>query len=170
MIQPKYQIGQQVYWAWGGWKEILKTCPDCLGKMDWEVETPSGDKFTIPCGTCMRGYECRGVISEYGDQPEVNHVTIGSVRIDTSDKEHPVSYMCEETGVGSGRVYDEENLFLNKEDATIAANKIAKELTEQRKLQEEKTIERKRKNTRSKPTWEQRRIKELEKQISELKK
>ena len=170
MIQPKYQIGQQVYFAWGGWKETFKTCPDCLGKMEWAVETPIGDKFTIPCGTCMYGYECRGIIPEWGDQPEFNLVTIGSIRMDTGCKKHPISYMCEETGIGSGRIYYEENLFLNKEDAMLAAIKIARELTEQRKLQEEENTKRKKKNHRSKPSLEQRRIRELEKEVKELKK
>ena len=39
----------------------------------------------------------------------------------------PVSYMCHETGVGSGSIYDERNLFPTKEEAIAFAQAEADE-------------------------------------------
>ena len=39
------------------------------------------------------------------------------MRIDTNDRDAPVSYMCKETGVGSGSVYRERDLRFTEEGA-----------------------------------------------------
>jgi len=58
--------------------------------------------------------------------PSVEVLTIGSVRVDTHDIEHPVSYMCRETGVGSGQIHCEADLFHTREEAQAAAEAKAK--------------------------------------------
>lgn len=62
-------------------------------------------------------------------------MTIGSIETHTPGDFHsgyyaPVRYMCVETGIGSGSVYDERNLYETKEQATIAAEAMAKERDE----------------------------------------
>jgi len=57
--------------------------------------------------------------------PSVSKLTIGSVRVDTSD-ERGTSYMCIETGVGSGSIYYESDLFSTHDEAmTVATLKAA---------------------------------------------
>lgn len=60
----------------------------------------------------------------------VRELTIGSVRIDTAGKE-PISYMCSETGIGSGNVYPESYFYATRVEADVAA--IQKQ--EQRQLE-----------------------------------
>jgi len=52
----------------------------------------------------------------------VRKLTIGSVLIDTHEDRGPVSYMCRETGIGSGSIYYESKLFASKADADAHAS------------------------------------------------
>ncbi len=48
----------------------------------------------------------------------VQALTVGSIQIDTAKSYgDPVRYMCHETGIGSGQVYDESRLYGTKEEA-----------------------------------------------------
>jgi hypothetical protein len=57
------------------------------------------------------------------------------VRIDTAQKQdedyHPVSYMCLETGVGSGAVYYEHRMF-DTEEAALAFAQLYSRRTERK--------------------------------------
>ena len=121
MIIPKFTEGQRVFCVSTGWSERKIICPDCLGKLEWTVTCPSGEVFQHPCRTCTYGWQTTGQVSEWGDHSRIVERTIGSVRVDTGDKDRPVSYMCTETGVGSGSVYDEKDLFASKPEAEIYA-------------------------------------------------
>lgn len=100
-------------------------CPDCHGTRTWTATSPVGETFAINCLRCSTSYAClpRDVPplayqkSEYSAQ----QLTIGSVQIDTADERSQVKYMCRETGVGSGRVYDERDLFADEADARRSA-------------------------------------------------
>ena len=136
MVTPKFKIGDKVYAASSYHKEVQLQCPDCLGKKVWAVATPAGENFTIPCGTCTRGYFSYGTIGEWVESPHIELYTIGSVRIDTED-EHPVSYMCHETGIGSGTIHYEEALFSDRIDAlAYATEKASKIVREEKKRME----------------------------------
>lgn len=117
MIQPKYKIGDTVYAASVSYDTQSVQCPDCLGTREWDVSLPSGEKFKHDCQTCREGFSSTGKVDVWGDHARVRKLTIGSIRVDTADKDRPVAYMCTETGVGSGYVYDERVIFLTKEEA-----------------------------------------------------
>lgn len=166
--EPKYKIGDVVFHAHGWYGSRQITCPDCLGKRFWSVTTPAGETFDLPCGTCERGYQSTGTISEYAEVTKVTPLTVGSVRIDTAaNAEERVSYMCEETGVGSGSIYYETSLFLDHEPALLFATKRAAEQTAERKARDAEIQERAKKKARRKPEWYTRRIRELEKALEE---
>ncbi len=115
----KYKVGQTVYACSITLGSERVTCPDCLGTKAWAVTTPAGEEFSISCAACKHGYEVRGSIAESKFIGQVEEYTIGSVRLDTSirDGRDCVSYMCEETGVGSGRVWDQPALYATREEA-----------------------------------------------------
>lgn len=117
MIQPKFEKGQTVFSASVGWSERKIQCPDCLGQKEWTVSCPSGEVFKHPCRTCTYGWQTTGLVSEWGDHARIVERTIGSIRIDTGDVERPVSYMCVETGVGTGSIYDEAHVFAERSEA-----------------------------------------------------
>jgi len=118
-LKSKFSIGDIVYQACIERTRKFVDCPDCLGQSKWKVISPAGDEFTFSCPRCQ-GHNRD--LEYWVNAPYVRKLTIGSIRIDTADKQKPISYMCNETGVGSGSVYDEATLFLNEEQAFEAAN------------------------------------------------
>ena len=106
-ISPKYEIGDKVWRAYTTVEHFQHDCPDCLGEKEWKAESPAGTKYTFPCPRCSSMYQSNSALSlKYRKfVPSTQLLTIGSVRLDTADKDHPVSYMCVETGVGSGSIH-----------------------------------------------------------------
>lgn len=137
MPQPKFAIGDTVYWG-----SITETtgyhpCPDCLGTRRWSVSTPAGSIFECACERCSARWTGGDFPSLAYRQrvPYVQQLTIGSVRIDTAERDgKTVSYMCNETGVGSGSIYYENLLHVTEADAlavaTMEATKINDEVAQ----------------------------------------
>jgi hypothetical protein len=122
---PKYEIGQRVLVAHWTTEEIREVCPDCGGSKVVKLVLASGEELEAQCRHCTVGYQARGYVTKSVYVPRVWHGTVGSIKVDTHD-ESPVSYMLEETGVGTGSVHREETLFLDAEEAARAAARKAK--------------------------------------------
>jgi len=100
-------------------ERVRTTCDSCEGRGNHRL--PNTRDVVCP--------KCHGIGMMY-HQPftryAVQQLTIGSVRYDSaptrigSDQE-PFSYMCVETGVGSGSVYYESKLFSSEDDAVAHA-------------------------------------------------
>lgn len=143
---PMYHIGQKVYVAKHRTTIEKLTCPDCLGKGEWITLNPAGKDVTVQCNTCTRGFAPNGTIPGKAiPWSLVAHYTVGSVRIDTAAKEGElVSYMMEETGVGTGSVYYEDRIFLSPDNAEDYSHVISlKEADGINKRNEEQLAERK---------------------------
>jgi hypothetical protein len=128
---PKYRIGQRVFYASEISDTVTHPCPDCLGTKLWKVITPAGAELEAACQRCG-SYSSRDIPSlQYRTWvASVQPLTIGSIQIDTNAgrggwREDPVRYMCSETGVGSGSVYNESKLFASEDDAKVAAEALA---------------------------------------------
>jgi gas vesicle protein len=123
----KFNKGDTVYFASTYTTQKFRDCPDCLGKKAWSVTSPAGDEYTFSCPRCGGSYQYHHELSlgytEFA--PKVERMTVGSVRFDSNDDD-PVSYMCEETGVGSGSVYRQGQLFSTEQEAAVEAEIIAK--------------------------------------------
>lgn len=165
---PKYEINQRVFAGYAERVERRKQCVDCLGTKEWEVHTPAGEVFHIACGTCHYGYFSMGDVIEYVESPIVQELTIGSVQIDTADREHVIRYMCRETGVGTGRLWGELQLRPTREQAEEVAKEDAADKTAKWNAEADKQRAESKKREQRKPSWDRRRIRELEKQIKEL--
>jgi hypothetical protein len=167
---PKYEIGQQVFA--GCAQQITKRhqCPDCLGTKEWEATTPRGEVFHIPCGTCQYGFFSEGTLQELVWTAEVRSLTIGSVQIDTADKDRVVAYMCRETGIGSGQVWPEHDLHLDHAAALLSGKVLASERNAVWQANEATRQADQKKKANRKPSWEKKRIRELEKQLAQLEK
>lgn len=147
MIQPKFDIGQTVYVARVSWRESFIPCPDCLGQKTWFVRAPSGEEWAVDCLTCQRGWYSTGQVGSWSDQVVVEKRTIGSVRVDTADRERPVSYMCVETGVGTGSVYDERNVFASRDEAEVWGTAELARVAGLRQAEEFEKLKRKKRGT-----------------------
>ena len=117
MIYPTFDIGHCVFAVKIETSKTPVECPDCLGTLVWHVELETGEQFDIKCQTCTFGYETRGVVQSYETTACIQELTVGSVRIDTASRRSPVEYMCTETGVGTGRVWSESELYSTREHA-----------------------------------------------------
>lgn len=115
---PRYAIGQLVFAAELHKAPVEVTCPDCLGTREWSAASPAGETYRIECPRCS-GYAGDVSLSRkvWLWSVSVRPLTIGSVRMDTADEERPISYMCHETGVGSGRIWSESEIHLTEDEA-----------------------------------------------------
>lgn len=116
-IKARFGKGDMVFAADSEYSENWLSCPDCLGTLKWLVVFADDDSVEVPCQTCKSGWNPpNGKIKTQIWKPKVSRYTVGSVRFNDTDKK-PFSYMCEETGVGSGRIYYDEDLFTEEEPA-----------------------------------------------------
>ena len=135
ILGHKYNIDDTAYAVQVTTGDVQVPCPDCLGTRGWHAVLPSGEEMEIKCPTCTFGYEARGTVPEFTVTYEVQRLTIGSVRVDTKGwRDGVVSYMCVETGVGSGSIYYEKNLYSTFEEANEAG---PSRMDEQRRAIEE---------------------------------
>jgi hypothetical protein len=127
---PKYQMGQVVYYP-----TIFDTltelpCPDCKDTKQWAVTTPAGESFMVPCQRCCSGYRRVDLpsLTQRVWRASATALTVGQIKIETpvpsssswGDRD-AVHYMCIETGIGSGSVYQESRLFLTEAEALANA-------------------------------------------------
>jgi hypothetical protein len=115
-IKTQFSVDDIVFHAIAIQGRKKRTCPDCLGTMRWECHLPSGEVMQCECATCYYGYGSSGTIEEYDYWGEIEELTIGSVRYEDGKE----SYMCKETGVGSGRVYEGVDLHTSRDAANSA--------------------------------------------------
>lgn len=130
--EPRFRIGDTVFHPYTVRQTVDIPCPDCLGTKYWQIRTPAGEEFKCNCQRCSAGHwriKVRGVelpaLVRVTYTAFTRRLTIGSVRVDTASvgrDECPVTYMCRETGVGSGNVYAENKLFESETDAQAAAD------------------------------------------------
>ena len=125
-LTSKYSVGDRVYLAGTITKAFMRECPDCQGSKQWDAISPAGKQYQFACPRCSASYQSERDLDLKYTQfiGSVEPLTIGSIRVDTND-ERPISYMCIETGVGSGSIYYEPDLFPTEEEARIAAEQKA---------------------------------------------
>lgn len=133
IIETKYDVGDLVFAGKAEWVETHVECPDCAGTEKWTI-TAAKHTWEAECQTCrwarFHGTRPPGTVKKSGRLPLVESLTIGSVRLNTNDDEGH-TYMCVETGVGSGRVYNEESLFATYMGAmAFAMDEVKRQLPE----------------------------------------
>ena len=115
-MESAFSVGDGVFYAGITRKQEQLDCPDCLGEKRWTVTSPAGGEYQFNCPRCAATYMSdRSLSLSYQSfVPCVQSLTIGSVRYES---ENGCKYMCKETGVGSGTVYDEKDLFPTEDEA-----------------------------------------------------
>jgi hypothetical protein len=120
-IETKFDLGQAVWLVKRFPKQTTIPCPGCNGL---------GDVLLVD-GTSGRCPKCYGYKTAVERAPADWHVTgpmtIGNVRVSLfqvrGDNEDERVYMCHETGVGSGTLWREPDLFATREEAEEEAGK-----------------------------------------------
>ena len=124
-ITPIYKIGDLVYYPHKEWGTKHTLCPDCLGTKEWTIIFANGSTEKCTCQTCRHGYFSNGVIEYQEWKPMVRLLTIGSIY--GWDPENGVRYMCTETGVGSGALYNEKDFYTDRDKAECRAAELHEE-------------------------------------------
>jgi hypothetical protein len=121
-ITTKFSIGDTVYHSHLGTERKRHPCPDCLGARTWEAKSPAGRTYQFDCPRCASSYVSdRDLSIDYSVfSPSVRRLTIGQVRAYTGCEEKN-QYMCLETGIGSGSLYYEPDLFATEAEALEAS-------------------------------------------------
>lgn len=129
VIETKFSVGDVVYHAATTTERKQHPCPDCLGSRKWSLRSPAGTDYEIGCPRCAaRFMNDRDLSLDYtAHVPYAKRLTIGSVQYNSHAGafDHGARYMCVETGVGGGSVYDEARLFETEADALISAKLMA---------------------------------------------
>lgn len=125
MIEPRFEIGQQVWHVRISTKTEQYPCPDCDGTKVWFALTAACEHLPVQCARCS-------LFSPLGNKlpslayfhkiMSVEPLTIGAYQVRSDlDTNRQVSYMCRETGVGTGSVYYESDLYPTEQEAAAAA-------------------------------------------------
>lgn len=133
---PKFKIGDTVFTAEINSARAQHPCPDCLGTRKWKIITPAGATMEAACQRCGQ-YGNNDLPSLFYQtwESSFRRLTIGSIEIKTAPSYGDyVSYMCEETGVGSGTVHSERLLFETEQQAIDEALRLVIE----KKIEKEK--------------------------------
>lgn len=128
-INTKYSVGDAVYHAAITTEKFRHPCPDCNDTKKWRGLSPAGGEYEFPCPRCTARYRSDDTLSlDYSQYvPSVRRLTIGSVQYNSAPGHYDsgARYMCVETGVGGGSVYQEDSLFETEEAAQRAAEALA---------------------------------------------
>lgn len=121
VIETRYSIGEVVFLACTTRTTKQHPCPDCKDTRRWQAISPAGFGYLFACPRCSVSYSRWDDLSlKYqAAAPYVRQLTIGSVQYNSEpgSYDHGARYMCRETGVGSGSVYKEADLFTTEEEA-----------------------------------------------------
>jgi len=134
--EPKFNMGQTVYFATTEQESKQHSCPDCFDIKKWKVTSPAGEIFETNCPRCNNQYASRDIpsLTYYVTVPKIAKLTVGKIEATTflqwEGDRNFVRYMCNETGVGSGSIYEEDKLFATFEEAKTRADEMAREKTE----------------------------------------
>lgn len=157
MAAPKYNIGDEVWWASFESEPGYVTCPECGGTGQITCLLFDDTRVSVDCAGCTRGYlGPQGRLQVYARKPRAKLCTINRMEIDAGKIEY---------GITDSYCVDETDLFPSEAEALVraeekAANAEAEELAR---------IARKEKDTRS-WSWHvhyhRRSIREAERQIA----
>lgn len=127
-ITTKFSIGDTVYSARLTTQGKQHPCPDCLGAHKWTAKSPAGREYEFSCPRCGGGYQHdRDLSLNYSVfVPSIDRLTIGQVRAEHGSCAEKTQYMCHETGIGSGTLHSEDDLFATESEAFEAATVKAK--------------------------------------------
>lgn len=122
-ITTKFSIGDTVYHAYTMTERKQHPCPDCLGSRKWEAKSPAGREYQFACPRCGSDYQSDSNLNLHYSvfTPAMRRLTIGQVEAHAGGSESKNRYMCHETGIGSGSVYYEQDLFATEAEALEAA-------------------------------------------------
>lgn len=134
-ITTTLDLGDKVRTIYTRHDVLALPCVFCRGQRQLRVNSPTGDDYAFAtCPRCEGRGEARlAMIPMWEVSPTVMTVGLIEARV-TWDTDHRHAlverYMCEETGVGGGTIYEMAGLFVTKEDAQEAVDERNRRIRE----------------------------------------
>ena len=127
----EFKLGQTVWIAETKTEEVVKTCPDCLGKLQWHIIIPNGEELDIECPRCKDSGTATGKVKEsHKVHCKARQDTITRMEINGKGK---IDYGT------SGHCYEATQIHDNPEDALREAQaRVEKSVAEEDKRVEER--------------------------------
>lgn len=122
IMQSKFNLGDKIYRLGGLYidypNKFHKECNICSSTGQVTI---NGETFCCP--KCDGKVETDFSVRHYHrGEPSPIAYTIGQVEVKVKKDKAEIRYMCEETGVGSGTVYCEDECFATYEEAVLATD------------------------------------------------
>lgn len=124
LLKSRYDIGQSVWVAQQQYEPVRNACKLCHGK--GMVQIVGSEKLAV-CPECKgRGYFDGGAIYRWvlGIHSVVGQINIKAVKTPKKGIITTVEYMLRDSGIGSGSIWKEDQLFLTKEEAEAYCDKM----------------------------------------------
>lgn len=125
-ITTRYNIGHHVWCLRSHRARDRETCTTCAGSGRIQLLDAAGNPVALPPGS-IRDWcpACQGKglvwLDGHHHEATITRLTLGQVRTETTgDGPTEISYMAEETGVGSGSIYREPELHPSRDEAIDA--------------------------------------------------
>lgn len=155
----EYNIGDIVWWATGGIREVTHSCPVCYGNRYVTVVLGNDEQVQTPCDYCGKGYEgAKGYVIEREWTAEVKQIVLDGKEVTENADGRKVEYRYGHHILHDGIIWD------THEEAQQARLKIA----EQHHLDEMERLQRGKENNVKSYSWHvgyhQRQLKEAERQ------
>ena len=120
----KYNVGDKIWFAHCGHREVTKTCPICFGKKEVTLILGNDDKVIIECNYCgscshYKGYDySSGYIKEYEYVAEPEQFTITHIKSECSKEGETYTYHSDHY------YFEQDIIFDTREEALAKCNEI----------------------------------------------
>ena len=125
IIETKYSLGDEVWPIWRGRREVRTPCPMC-GGVGWLEINSINEQCPLCYGRChIISWEPEAwLLREFGCAVvgRVDATIYAPKHRPKYDDNGPISYMLTETGIGSGQIWYEQDLFPSREEALAACD------------------------------------------------
>ena len=115
-----YKVGDKVWYATFGNREIQVPCPVCYGYKAVIVTLGNGDEVKTECQYCQSGFQApKGTVTEYQRIPEAEYLTIENCRVEQTIEGDVIEY------IGGHFLLQPERMFETEEEAMTCAKELA---------------------------------------------
>lgn len=107
-----FSVGEPVWWAHCGQREVVHPCPVCFGKLRVTVILGNDEAISTPCDYCGKGYDGpQGIEREYEWVASPELVTVCGVSTEQDGSKTVARYKS------AGYILDQEDVFSTREEA-----------------------------------------------------